>query len=131
MPVQAASAELYPERASALLLAQLFWFRHAFLLGPEGTARVQVRPFLAFRAVGGRGSLARQAKVSRPVWAGGLGACATGCHSCPRAASVSGTGKPVLILPCFCHVQALVVGMLEDAKLEVREMAATTLSGEF
>ena len=39
---QAAAAELYPERASALLLAQLFWFRHAFLLGPEGTARVQV-----------------------------------------------------------------------------------------
>lgn len=42
MRLQAASAELYPERASALLLAQLFWFRHAFLLGPEGTARVQV-----------------------------------------------------------------------------------------
>lgn len=39
---QAAAAELYPERASALLLAQLFWFRHAFLLGPEGTARMQV-----------------------------------------------------------------------------------------
>lgn len=61
----AAAAELWPERASALLFAQYFWFRHTFLLGPGGTRRVL----------------------------------------------------------------ALVRRMLEDAKLEVREMAATTLSG--
>ncbi|KAI3424360.1 hypothetical protein D9Q98_009913 [Chlorella vulgaris] len=62
---QASAAELWPERASALLFAQYFWFRHTFLLGPQGTARVQ----------------------------------------------------------------AMVVAMLSDPKLEVREMAATTLSG--
>lgn len=38
--LQASTAELWPERASALLFAQYFWFRHAFLLGPEGTRRV-------------------------------------------------------------------------------------------
>ncbi|EFN51553.1 hypothetical protein CHLNCDRAFT_140017 [Chlorella variabilis] len=61
---QASTAELWPERGSALLFAQYFWFRHTFILGPEGTARVQ----------------------------------------------------------------AMVCAMLADAKLEVREMAATTLS---
>ncbi|KAL4431419.1 hypothetical protein ABPG75_006675 [Micractinium tetrahymenae] len=61
----AAAAELWPERASALLFAQYFWFRHTFLLGAAGTQRV---------------------------------------------------------LELVCR-------MLEDTKLEVREMAATTLSG--
>jgi proteasome activator subunit 4 len=33
----ASSVELWPERAAALLFAQYFWFRHALLLGRQGT----------------------------------------------------------------------------------------------
>ncbi|KAL6772361.1 hypothetical protein ACKKBG_A29920 [Auxenochlorella protothecoides x Auxenochlorella symbiontica] len=36
--VQACGAELWPERASALVYLQYFWFRHVFLLGTAGTA---------------------------------------------------------------------------------------------
>ena len=39
-PVQASEGDTWAERASALVFLQYFWFRHAFLLGPGGTAAV-------------------------------------------------------------------------------------------
>ena len=37
---QASEGDTWAERASALVFLQYFWFRHAFLLGPAGTAAV-------------------------------------------------------------------------------------------
>jgi len=36
----ASSVELWPERAAALIFAQYFWFRHALLLGRQGTGEI-------------------------------------------------------------------------------------------
>ena len=36
----ASHAELWPERAAALIFSQYFWFRHALLMGNQGTSKI-------------------------------------------------------------------------------------------
>ena len=38
--LKASRAELWPERGSSLIFCQYFWFRHALLLGSQGTSKV-------------------------------------------------------------------------------------------
>lgn len=101
-------------------------------LGWEGTACAQVGHFCTLSApsmssAGAAGKQLAGMRVPRRCW------CLPHHKRCCPNLLTLPFFQPshfVTTLP-FQRVQALVVGMLADAKLEVREMAATTLSGEF